>query len=107
MQFSDFTAAPDLIFLETKPANPECYGFFTQCNYSWPDQMQEIAGISMDAAYYIFKFLLLYSVPMIFILYTYCQIGRVLWTSANIPNHYSGIHHNGRQAVYIYVSPKL
>ncbi|XP_049296009.1 neuropeptide SIFamide receptor-like isoform X2 [Anopheles funestus] len=52
---------------------------FTQCVATWDNETEK--------TFYIFKFVLLYTVPLLFMTGAYFQIVRVLWRSDTIPGH--------------------
>uniref|UniRef100_A0A182YI09 G-protein coupled receptors family 1 profile domain-containing protein n=1 Tax=Anopheles stephensi TaxID=30069 RepID=A0A182YI09_ANOST len=52
---------------------------FTQCVATWDNETEK--------TFYIFKFVLLYTLPLLFMTVAYFQIVRVLWRSDTIPGH--------------------
>ncbi|XP_014229577.1 orexin receptor type 1-like [Trichogramma pretiosum] len=69
---------PELVVLQTVSVHGNKTHLMTQCTYNMTDA--QILG------FIIFKFVVLYVMPLAFIIFAYCQIIRVLWRS-DIPGH--------------------
>lgn len=73
---------PDLIVMTTRRDTAVRYEsmtmLFTQCSPSWSIQSQR--------TFTILKLILLYTAPLMFMSFAYCQIVRVLWRN-DIPGH--------------------
>ncbi|XP_058792094.1 orexin/Hypocretin receptor type 1-like [Phymastichus coffea] len=75
---------PDLIVMTTRRDTAAYYAsvtvLFTQCSPSW--------SIHSQRTFTILKFILLYTAPLTFMSFAYCQIIRVLWRN-DIPGHHN------------------
>ena len=82
-----FSDIPELVVLHTKPREGVQVDtiLFTQCVPGW-------SGVA-DMTYSIFRIVLLYCLPLVFMTFAYVQIGRVLWSSNTIP----GMESTGRR----------
>ncbi|XP_071448597.1 orexin/Hypocretin receptor type 1-like [Hetaerina americana] len=71
---------PELVVLKAQPKELRIETILlTQCMPSW--------SVTSEMTFTVAKSILLYTVPLIFMSFTYYQIVRVLWKSANIPGH--------------------